>query len=73
VHAFKYRSGSEGFRIEEEMAAFDRDAVGLRSIAGGEILYLSATERGRTREIDLDGGAVEHSPGAAEVVAALSK
>ena len=73
VHALKYTSGSEGLRIEEELAAFDRDAVGLRSVAGGEVLCLSATERGRTREIDLDGEAVEHSPGASEVVAALSE
>jgi hypothetical protein len=52
---------------------FDRDEIRLRSIAGGEVLYLDATENGRTHTIDLDGEVVDQYPGAPEVVAALRK
>jgi hypothetical protein len=62
-----------GFKIEEEIASFDRHGVRMRNYAGGEIFYLSTAEGGRRREIDLDGKIVEENPGAPEVVAALSE
>jgi sporulation protein YlmC with PRC-barrel domain len=52
---------------------FDRDEVRIRSIAGGEVLQISGMETGRTRQIDLDGEVVKKSPGATEVLAAISE
>lgn len=72
VHAFKYRGG-QNFQVQKEIAVFDRDEVRLRSAAGGEVIYLSAPERGRTRAIDLDAELLKEHPGAAEVLAALSE
>jgi hypothetical protein len=73
VYAFRFKDVGVGLRIEEEIASFDRDEVRLRSYAGGELFHLSATERGRIREIDLDGEAVTEASGAPEVIAALSE
>jgi hypothetical protein len=52
---------------------FNRDEVRIRSIGEGDVLQLSVMERGRTRQIALDGEVVKESPGAAEVLAALSE
>jgi hypothetical protein len=72
VHVFSYE-GASGVLIQEEIVAFDRDQIRIRSMAGGEVLALEAMENGRTRSIELDGEVVSVYPGAAEVVAALSE
>jgi hypothetical protein len=71
VHAFTYGGEGQDFQVREEIAVFDRDEVRMRSIAGGEVVQLSGMEKGRTRQIDLDGEVVKKSPGATEVLAAL--
>jgi hypothetical protein len=73
VHAFRYGGEGQDFQVREEIAVFDRDEVRIRSIAGGEVLQLSGMETGRTRQIDLDGEVVKKSPGATEVLAAISE
>jgi hypothetical protein len=75
VYAFRFKDVGGGLRIEieDEIASFDRDDVRLRSYAGGELFHLSATERGRVREIELDGAVVTEASGASEVIAALSE
>jgi hypothetical protein len=72
VYAFRYE-GATGTQIQEEITAFARDEIRIRSMAGGEVLSLEATENGRTRSIELDGEVVSVYPGAAEVIAALSE
>jgi hypothetical protein len=71
VYVFSYE-GASGILIQAEIAAFDRDEIRIRSMAGGEVLSLETTEQGRTRSIELDGEVVSVYPGAAEVIAALS-
>jgi hypothetical protein len=73
VHAFRYGGEGQDFQVREEIAVLDRDEVRIRSIAGGKVLQLSGMETGRTRQIDLDGEVVKKSPGATEVLAALSE
>jgi hypothetical protein len=67
------RGEGQNFRVREEIAVFNRDEVRIRSIGEGDVLQLSVMERGRTRQIALDGEVVKESPGAAEVLAALSE
>jgi hypothetical protein len=58
-----------------QIAVFGRDEIRLRRTPGKEdaVVYLSATERGRTRQIALDAEPDEQNPAAADVVAALSE
>jgi hypothetical protein len=73
VHALKYGGEGQTFQVREEIASFQRDEVRIRSIARGKVVQLSVMEKGRTRQIDLDGEVVKQSPGATEVLAALSE
>lgn len=74
LHAFSYKDLDAGVRVEEEIAAFERNEVWFRRYAAGcELFYLCATQGRRTRQLDLDGKPVATNPGAAEVIAALSR
>jgi hypothetical protein len=71
VYAFKYQDRHGNLvEVGTQLAVFDRDDI---RIAGSrEALLLYATEHGRTHDIELDAKVLDESPGAIEVIAALS-
>jgi hypothetical protein len=68
VHVLHY-GGLEKFVVTGEIVAFDRDDVWLRGGAGGKVIYFE----GKGHQVALDGAVLEESPGAAEVLAALTR
>jgi hypothetical protein len=68
VHVLDY-GGLENVVVTEEIVAFDRDEVWLRSDADGKFIYFE----GKGHQVALGGAVLERSPGAAEVLAALTR
>ena len=71
VYAFNCQHGNSTLvEVGDQVGVFDRDDI---RIAGSrDALLLYATEHGRTHDIELDVKALDESPQAVEVLAALS-
>jgi hypothetical protein len=66
VYAFEYLPND----TVEELAVFERGDIRITG-ADHEIIFLVATQGGRTHDIELDATVLQKSAGAAEVIAAL--
>jgi len=70
--SFAYKQRRSNLEVQSQVAVFDRDDIRLGRTPSGDSLFLNATEKGRTRQITLDGTVVDRNR-AAEVLVALSE